>query len=156
MFFEKKNVEEEQLAMAKVEIKLLDKGFIKDALIGFYEFDLTYIYQQEGHSLMHKWIIMSNPEGEDFSEVTGYLKISMAITGVGDNQLPIEDDPEPNVESFISPSTIKPEFYQLYVRFFAAQHIVPLDTGIGQGEGKIDAYVQFDYRSTKLKSKVLT
>jgi hypothetical protein len=55
----------------------------------------------------------------------------MAITGVGDNQLPIEDDPEPNVESFISPSTIKPEFYQLYVRFFAAQHIVPLDTGFG-------------------------
>jgi len=131
VFFEKKNVEEEQLAMAKVEIKLLDKGFIKDALIGFYEFDLTYIYQQEGHSLMHKWIIMSNPEGADFSEVTGYLKISMAITGVGDNQLPIEDDPEPNVESFISPSTIKPEFYQLYVRFFAAQHIVPLDTGFG-------------------------
>jgi len=49
VFFEKKNVEEEQLAMAKVEIKLLDKGFFKDALIGFYEFDLTYIYQQEGH-----------------------------------------------------------------------------------------------------------
>ena len=61
VFYEKKNVEEEQLAMAKVEIKLLDKGFFKDALIGYYEFDLTYIYQQENHSLMHKWIIMSNP-----------------------------------------------------------------------------------------------
>jgi hypothetical protein len=34
---------------------------------------------------MHKWIIMSNPEGEDFGEVTGYLKISMTITGDGDN-----------------------------------------------------------------------
>ena len=85
VFYEKKNVEEEQLAMAKVEIKLLDKGFFKDALIGYYEFDLTYIYQQENHSLMHKWIIMSNPEGEDFGEVTGYLKISMTITGDGDN-----------------------------------------------------------------------
>lgn len=85
VFYEKKNVEEEQLAMARVEIKLLDKGFFKDALIGYYEFDLTYIYQQENHSLMHKWIIMSNPEGEDFGEVTGYLKISMTITGDGDN-----------------------------------------------------------------------
>lgn len=85
MFYEKKNVEEEQLAMARVEIRLLDKGFFKDALIGYYEFDLTYIYQQENHSLMHKWIIMSNPEGEDFGEVTGYLKISMTITGDGDN-----------------------------------------------------------------------
>ena len=31
--------------MAKVEIQLLDKGYIKNALIGYYEFDLTYIYQ---------------------------------------------------------------------------------------------------------------
>jgi hypothetical protein len=44
IFFEKKNLEEEQLANARVEVKLLDKGFFKDALIGYYEFDLTYIY----------------------------------------------------------------------------------------------------------------
>jgi len=45
IFFERKNVEEEELSLAKVEIKLLHKGFLKDTLIGFYEFDLTYIYQ---------------------------------------------------------------------------------------------------------------
>lgn len=44
IFFEPKNLETHQLENGKVEIKLLDKGFIKDALIGFYEFDLSYIY----------------------------------------------------------------------------------------------------------------
>lgn len=156
IFFEKKNVEVEALAAAKVEIKLMDKGFFKDALIGFYEFDLTYVYQQPNHALMHKWIIMSNPEGEDFSEVTGYLKLSITVTGAGDEQLPIEEDDHPEIEEMISPPTIKPEFFQLYVRFFCAQNIVPMDTGFLDGDGKIDAYIRFDYKTTKLKTKILT
>ena len=44
---------------------------------------------------MHKWILMSNPESEDFGEVTGSLKISITIAGSGDEQVAIEDDPNP-------------------------------------------------------------
>lgn len=44
LFYEPKNKEVEDLENAKVEIKLMDKGFFKDALIGYYEFDLSYIY----------------------------------------------------------------------------------------------------------------
>ena len=69
---------------------------------------------------MHKWIVMSNPESEDFGEVTGFLKISITIAGSGDEQVPIEDDPNPTEEEFIQPPQITPEFYQLKVRFFAA------------------------------------
>ena len=49
----------------------MDKGFFKDALIGYYEFDLSYIYKMKNHGLFHKWIIMSNPEDEDFGAITG-------------------------------------------------------------------------------------
>ena len=45
LFFEPKNKETDDLEKAKVSIKLMDKGFFKDALIGYYEFDLTYLYQ---------------------------------------------------------------------------------------------------------------
>jgi hypothetical protein len=44
IFFEPKNVEVERLEKGKIEIKLMDKGFFKDSLIGYYEFDLNYIY----------------------------------------------------------------------------------------------------------------
>ena len=44
LFFEPKNVEESALAKGKIEIKLMDKGFFKDALIGYYEFDLSTVY----------------------------------------------------------------------------------------------------------------
>jgi hypothetical protein len=28
----------------------MDKGFFKDALIGYYEFDLSYIYKMKDHA----------------------------------------------------------------------------------------------------------
>jgi len=81
---------------------------------------LTYIYQQNKHAIEHKWVILSNPESADFSDVTGYLKVSITVSGAGDEPLELTEDPEPEKESFISPPTIKPEFYQIYLRFFAA------------------------------------
>jgi hypothetical protein len=106
LFFEPKNVEKERLEKGKIEIKLLDKGFFKDALIGYYEFDLSYIYLMKDHALMHKWIIMSNPESDDFGEVTGYLKISITIAGEGDEQVAIEDDPNPETDDVLQPPQI--------------------------------------------------
>ena len=120
IFFEPKNVEEQRLEKGTIEIKLMDKGFFKDALIGYYSFDLSYIYLKKDHALMHKWIVMTNPESEDFGEVTAFLKFSITITGAGDEQVSIEDDPNPTEESFITPPSIQPEFYQLKVRFYAA------------------------------------
>ena len=101
VFFEPKNVEVERLEKGKIEIKLMDKGFFKDALLGYYEFDLNSIYLREDHALMHKWIVMSNPEGEEFGKVTAYLKISITICGAGDEQVAIEDDPNPEEEDYL-------------------------------------------------------
>ena len=48
--------------------------------------------------MMHKWIIMSNPESDDYGEVTGKLKLSITICGTGDEQVGIEEDPDPEKE----------------------------------------------------------
>lgn len=63
---------------------MLDKGYFKDAVIGCYDFDITYIYFMEKHSLMHKWIALSNPSSPNFNEVTGYLKLSITVAATGD------------------------------------------------------------------------
>lgn len=101
LFWEPKNVEEARLNKGKIEIKVLDKGFFKDALIAYYEFDLSYIYLMKDHALMHKWIIMSNPESDDFGKPTANLKISITICGEGDEQVQISDDPNPETEDYI-------------------------------------------------------
>lgn len=79
--------DEEQLEDGKIAIRILDKGYFKDAVIGVYEFDLAYIYFMKQHALFHKWIALSNPESENFNEVSGYLKLSITIAGSGDEQI---------------------------------------------------------------------
>lgn len=153
IFFEPKNIEVERLEKGKIEVKLMDKGFFKDALVGYYEFDLTSIYGREDHALMHKWIVMSNPEGEEFGKVTAYLKLSITICGAGDEQVQIEDDPNPQEEEYLQPPQVQPEFYQMYIRFFCAQKLPSLDGGM-LTEKKIDAYVRCDHKGQKMKTKV--
>lgn len=77
---------------------MLDKGLFKNTLIGEYEFDATKIYFRKNHALLHKWLAISDPYGEDYTEVTGYLKVSISITGVGDESIKIEDDDRPENE----------------------------------------------------------
>ena len=89
---------------------------------------------------MHKWIVMSNPEDENYGEVTAMLKMSISICGEGDEQAPIDDDPNPEKEDVLQPPQVKPEFYQLRFRFFGAQKIVPMDTVVF-GDNKLDAFV---------------
>jgi hypothetical protein len=68
---------------------VLDKGYFKDAMIGVYDFDVAYIYFMQKHTLLHRWIALSNPESENFNEVTGYLKVSISVTTKGDEVVQI-------------------------------------------------------------------
>jgi hypothetical protein len=43
----------EDIEGAKISIKLNDKGFFKEALIGIYEFDVAYIYFMKDHTMLH-------------------------------------------------------------------------------------------------------
>ena len=106
-----KNCSEDQLNDGRIEIKLNDKAFFKSAMIGYYETSMSYVYQQDKHAIMHKYLVMNNPESEDYGKVTGYLKISITVTGGDDVPVPIEEDPNPNSEDLLLPAEIKPTFY---------------------------------------------
>lgn len=89
-----------------VLVRMLNKGFLKDdilgklalalkTILGVYEFDISSIYFQAKHTLFNSWIALSNPEGKDFNEITGYLKIAISITGPGDEQINLNDETGP-------------------------------------------------------------
>ena len=65
------------------------------------------------HALLHKWIALSNPNSENFNEVAGYLKLSISISTVGDEQIQITEDnsAESSEDSIMMPPSIRPEFY---------------------------------------------
>ena len=57
---------------------------LKDSLIGNYEMDLTYVYFQPKHAIIHKWIVLANSEAEEFQAVRGYLKFGISVIAEGD------------------------------------------------------------------------
>jgi len=56
----------------------------RDELIGAYEFDMTYVYFKDKHAIHNQWVALMNPESENFSDIAGNLKVSIAIQGPGD------------------------------------------------------------------------
>jgi hypothetical protein len=82
---------------------------MKDSLLGSFEFDVAYIYFMTDHSLLHKWIVLSNPLSENYDEVTGYMKLSISVSATGDKQISInEDSSPPETDSLLMPPQIKP------------------------------------------------
>ena len=73
-------------------LKVLDKGYLKDDVVGMFEFDLSYIYLMTDHLMLHQWIALSNPNSDDYSKITGYLKVSISVACTGDEQVQIEED----------------------------------------------------------------
>lgn len=146
----------EDIEAAKISIKLMDKGYFKDAIIGLYEFDIAYIYFMKEHSLMHTWLAMSNPSSDSFNEVSAYMKLSITIAATGDEQVQITEDnaPETGEEKILTPASIRPEFYQVRFRFFRAEKLPSMDRNLFGGAGSIDAYILCNYMHKKLKTQV--
>ena len=92
LFIEPRGVDKQDAEGAKIMIKLMDKGMFKDALIGQFEFDMSFIYLKKDHVLLHKWIALSNPNTEDFATIQVYMKVSISVACQGDEQVQIEED----------------------------------------------------------------
>ena len=124
--------------METISIKVMNKGIFRDEMIGTYEFDMTTVYFKNKHAIQHQWIALFNPEGEDFSNITGNLKISIAVQGPGDEQVQLNDQSGPDSagDEVMMPAQIKKEFKQLKIRFIQAEKLPKMDTF-----GTIDAYI---------------
>lgn len=71
----------------KITVTVLNKGFIKDEIIGTYTFDLTQIYfANENHAIEHQWVGINNPSSDKFTEITGCMRLSIAVQAEGDKK----------------------------------------------------------------------
>ena len=121
LFLEPRDVTKKEAEDAQIVIRLLDKGLFKDALIGLFEFNLSFVYLKKDHVLLHQWIAFSNPNSENYSKITGYLKVSISVACSGDEQVQIEeDDGVEGDDNVLMPPQLNPKFYQIKIRIFQA------------------------------------
>ena len=67
VFLEAQNVEKRDAENGTILIKLMDKGMFKDAKIGQFDFDLSFIYFKQDHVMLHQWLALNNPDSENFA-----------------------------------------------------------------------------------------
>ncbi|VEL35292.1 unnamed protein product [Protopolystoma xenopodis] len=71
-----------------------------DALVGNFKFDLAIAYEEDGHCVLNKWLLLCDPE-DTMSGPKGYLKMSIVILGPGDEppSMKCTDDENEDIES---------------------------------------------------------
>lgn len=156
MFIELKKIEDEQATEAKLKFTVLNKGFFKGDVIGEIELSLSKIYNFKDHVMMHQRIGLTNPNGDDFSKMTGSLVVSINVQGPGDEatELKMGSTKDWDENQIIMPSSVKKEYKQIYLNIYQATHLPKMDYQL-VGTGTIDAYLKLFYHGKKLKSKVI-
>ena len=75
----------------QVVIKVLNRGILKNDLIGMMMFDLSSVYYKKEHKIEHAWCALQNQDSEKIDQIKGLLKMSCAVTGPGDNAIKLEE-----------------------------------------------------------------
>ena len=131
IFFEPKGLQERDIQNGRLLIRILDQQMFKNAVIGTYEMDLSFVYFQDKHAVFNQWIGISNRNAKDFNEICGYLKISASVIGQGDEQVPLTDDygiDRTDKEVMLIPPYISMQYYQMKFRLIKAERLPKMDT----------------------------
>ena len=142
-----------QLEQSKILIKLQEKGFFNTSLIGQVELDLTYIYNLENHTKQHQWFALINPDSEDFSAVSAYLKISGSVYGIDDTPIELKMDEQDDDDNCVMPPSMKPKYTQLKMHIVKGEHLPKLDVKM-IGEGCMDAFVTAKIGSKTIRTTI--
>ncbi|CAM4604054.1 unnamed protein product [Caretta caretta] len=119
-----------------ISIRVYDSYSLRaDSLMGEFKIDIGYVYDEPGHAVMRKWLLLSDPEDTN-SGTKGYLKVSMFVLGAGDEP-PMEkrerDNENDDVESnLLLPAGIALRWVTFLLKIYRAEDIPQMDDAFAQ------------------------
>lgn len=142
IFIELKKMDNEEMENGVIKFTILNKGFFKGDCIGEIELSIQKVYNKKNHTMMHQKVGVTDPNGEDFSKMTGLICMSININGPGDDaqELVMGTNKEIEKNKVIMPSAVIKVYKQLYLRIFKATHLPKMDWNL-IGKGTIDAFI---------------
>ena len=167
IFFDKKIAEGEEFQLEKLSIQVYDFNLIgENALIGQFEMDLSSIYFGKDHSVVHKWVALSNYKSK-MEEIKGFLKFSVNIVGPGDKQIELDDEKPDQITSeggqfknsgkgnmnaatVLLPPQIQTKGWQMKIQLIKGEHLIKMDWG-----GSIDCYLVFQFGNAQFVTEII-
>ncbi|XP_059157039.1 myoferlin-like isoform X3 [Physella acuta] len=140
-----------------------------DALVGSFKCDVGLIYDEPSHSLVNKWVLLSDPE-DATAGAKGYLKISACVMGPGDvspNMAAKQNDEDEDIESnLLRPAGVQLRPATFLLRLYHAEDIPRMDSAFLEGVKKVlrigeeqkelvDPFFIFGFAGKEVKSKIM-
>ena len=123
-----------------------DSDYFADDLIGAFELDLAWVWQQEHHEIQQTWVALAD------TKVRGYLLVSVAIVPEGfelNTVAPVRDGPA-DLSVALLPPSVEVTVKELHVKVYYAEDVVALDE-----DGGNDLYARVSYGNQSVQSSVV-
>ncbi|XP_038155666.1 myoferlin-like isoform X4 [Cyprinodon tularosa] len=140
-----------------------------DSLMGEFLLDVGYVYDEPGHCVMRKWLLLNDPD-DCSSGAKGYIKVSIFVVGTGDEP-PVEkrdsNDDQDDIESnLLLPAGVTLRWATLSLKVFRAEDIPQMDDafvqtlkGIFGGEENkknlVDPFLEARFAGKKLCTQII-
>ena len=116
--------------------------------------DLISAYFSEKHSILHRWMALTNMQ-KNYDEVKGFIKFSINVIATGDDQTVLEDEKTKSNKNgedcrIQLPPLINTIGHQLKIQLIKAQNLIKMDTW-----GSIDSYLIFEFGHVKFQTPVV-
>ncbi|XP_070697288.1 myoferlin [Pempheris klunzingeri] len=170
MFFYNVNLLPSELFDESIDLRVYDSFSLRsDSLMGEFKLDVGYIYDEPGHAIMRKWLLLSDPD-DSSSGARGYLKVSIIVVGTGDEP-PTEKreigDEQDDIESnLLLPAGVTMRWATLRLKVYRAEDMPQMDDAFvqtvkqvfgGDGDRKnlVDPYLEVSFAGKKLCTKTI-
>ncbi|MBZ3872465.1 Myoferlin [Sciurus carolinensis] len=136
LFFYNVHITPSELMDEIISIRVYNSHSLRaDCLMGEFKIDVGFVYDEPGHAVMRKWLLLNDPE-DTSSGAKGYMKVSMFVLGTGDEPPPEKQDRDndsDDVESnLLLPAGIALRWVTFLLKIYRAEDIPQMDDAFSQ------------------------